>query len=93
MTGRLAAARELSQRIPSTTLYPKSEAVPMGSYNHMDPNLSPVLRGPDLSAEHAYATALYMEFETFIHGIIALEGWKRVIQKANEYYHTGSHLL
>lgn len=67
----------------------------MGSYNHMDvenPNLSPVLF-PDLSAEHAYATALYMEFETFIHGIIALEGWKRVIQKANEYYRTGPHLI
>lgn len=66
----------------------------MGSYDHMNvenPNLSPVLRGPDLSAEHAYATALYMEFESFIHGIIALEGWKRVIRKANEYYHTGSH--
>lgn len=40
-----------------------------------------------LSAENARYAVLYMEFEMFVRGVMALEDWKEAIQKVFEYVH------
>lgn len=40
-----------------------------------------------LSAENARYGVLYIEFEMFVRGVVALEDWKEAIQKVFEYVH------
>lgn len=89
VTGRLAAARELYKRIPSTILIPTSDRDMVDSFENMDAadsNLGAALRGTnEMTAEHARHAALYMEFEMFVRGVMALEEWKEAMQKIFEY--------
>jgi len=40
-----------------------------------------------LSAENARDAVLYIEFEMFVRGVMALEDWKETLQKVFEYVH------
>ncbi|KAI5810121.1 107-domain-containing protein [Peziza echinospora] len=76
LTGRLAAARELLKRIPSTIVIPKDST----TAENMDTDDSPVEVQSD---DHdALQGVLYMEFEGFLRAILALKEWKAVIRNA-----------
>ncbi|RPB28299.1 nuclear pore protein 84/107 [Terfezia boudieri ATCC MYA-4762] len=79
LTGRLAAARELGKRIPSTSLIPR-----VGVDMELPGNMTIDQHNEDLSAENARYAVLYMEFEMFVRGVMALEDWKEAIQKVFE---------
>ncbi|KAF8415824.1 107-domain-containing protein [Tirmania nivea] len=79
LTGRLAAARELGKRIPSTSLIPR-----VGTDMESPDNMTINQHNEQLSAENARYAVLYMEFEMFVRGVMALEDWKEAMQKVFE---------
>ncbi|KAF8477383.1 nuclear pore protein 84/107 [Kalaharituber pfeilii] len=85
VTGKLAAARELHDKVPSTVLVRPKERPMSDSFDYMDMHESiESSTTKPLSEEVAMHGVMYIEFEMFIQALIALEKWKLAVQRATE---------